>query len=80
VVVIIAGSGPTDRDGNQPFMKNDSLKLLGKGSGRQGDCGTLLRQARRAHSASSPGPALLTMARLSQQSAASPCGHPLRAA
>lgn len=30
VVVIIAGSGPTDRDGNQPFMKNDSLKLLGQ--------------------------------------------------
>ncbi len=30
VVVIIAGSGPTDRDGNQPLMKNDSLKLLGQ--------------------------------------------------
>ena len=29
VVVIIAGSGPTDRDGNQLLMKNDSLKLLG---------------------------------------------------
>lgn len=28
-VLIIAGSGPTDRDGNQPLMKNDSLKLLG---------------------------------------------------
>jgi pimeloyl-ACP methyl ester carboxylesterase len=28
VVVIVAGSGPTDRDGNQPSMKNDSLKLL----------------------------------------------------
>jgi len=29
VVVIIAGSGPTDRDGNQAQLKNDSLKLLG---------------------------------------------------
>jgi pimeloyl-ACP methyl ester carboxylesterase len=30
IVVSIAGSGPTDRDGNQPRMKNDSLKLLGQ--------------------------------------------------
>jgi pimeloyl-ACP methyl ester carboxylesterase len=30
VVVSIAGSGPTDRDGNQPRLKNDSLKLLGQ--------------------------------------------------
>jgi pimeloyl-ACP methyl ester carboxylesterase len=30
VVLIIAGSGPTDRDGNQPQMKNDSLRLVGK--------------------------------------------------
>jgi hypothetical protein len=30
VVVIVAGSGPTDRDGNQALMKNDSLKLLGQ--------------------------------------------------
>ena len=30
VVVIIAGSGPTDRDGNQASMRNDSLKLLGR--------------------------------------------------
>jgi pimeloyl-ACP methyl ester carboxylesterase len=28
VVLIIAGSGPTDRDGNGPTTKNDSLKLL----------------------------------------------------
>jgi len=28
VVIIIAGSGPTDRDGNNPMMKNNSLKLL----------------------------------------------------
>jgi pimeloyl-ACP methyl ester carboxylesterase len=30
VVLVIAGSGPTDRDGNQPQMKNDSLRLVGK--------------------------------------------------
>ncbi len=36
VVVIIAGSGPTDRDGNQPVMKNDSLKLLGAGLAAHG--------------------------------------------
>ena len=28
VALIIAGSGPTDRDGNNPMMKNNSLKLL----------------------------------------------------
>jgi pimeloyl-ACP methyl ester carboxylesterase len=28
VVLIISGSGPTDRDGNQPSMKNNSLKML----------------------------------------------------
>ncbi|PIE57908.1 MAG: hypothetical protein CSA33_05435 [Desulfobulbus propionicus] len=28
VALIIAGSGPTDRDGNNPGMKNNSLKLL----------------------------------------------------
>lgn len=36
VVVIIAGSGPTDRDGNQALMKNDSLKLLGQGLAAKG--------------------------------------------
>jgi len=36
VVVFIAGSGPTDRDGNQPRLKNDSLKLLGQGLAAQG--------------------------------------------
>jgi pimeloyl-ACP methyl ester carboxylesterase len=36
VVVFIAGSGPTDRDGNQPRMKNDSLKLLGQQLAVQG--------------------------------------------
>lgn len=28
VALLIAGSGPTDRDGNNPFMKNDALKKL----------------------------------------------------
>jgi pimeloyl-ACP methyl ester carboxylesterase len=36
IVVSIAGSGPTDRDGNQPGMKNNSLKLLGHGLAAQG--------------------------------------------
>lgn len=31
VVLIIAGSGPTDRDGNNPMMVNNSLKLLAEG-------------------------------------------------
>jgi uncharacterized protein len=36
VVVIIAGSGPTDRDGNQALMKNNSLKLLGQALAAKG--------------------------------------------
>lgn len=28
IVVLISGSGPTDRDGNNPEMKNNSLKML----------------------------------------------------
>ena len=28
VALLIAGSGPTDRDGNNPYMKNNSLKML----------------------------------------------------
>src|SRR3989442_8333874 len=36
VVVIIAGSGPTDRDGNQALVKNDSLKLLGQALASKG--------------------------------------------
>ncbi|HKX08105.1 MAG TPA: alpha/beta fold hydrolase [Stellaceae bacterium] len=28
--MILAGSGPTDRDGNQPALRNDSLKLLAR--------------------------------------------------
>jgi uncharacterized protein len=36
IAISIAGSGPTDRDGNQPGMKNDSLKLLGQGLAARG--------------------------------------------
>jgi hypothetical protein len=28
LVIIVAGSGPTDRNGNQAIMQNNSLKLL----------------------------------------------------
>ncbi|MEN8125444.1 MAG: alpha/beta hydrolase [Bacteroidota bacterium] len=31
IALIIAGSGPTDRDGNNPYMKNNSLKMLATG-------------------------------------------------
>jgi hypothetical protein len=30
IVLIIAGSGPTDRYGNNPMMANNSLKMLKK--------------------------------------------------
>ncbi|MDT8408384.1 MAG: alpha/beta fold hydrolase [Wenzhouxiangellaceae bacterium] len=36
LVVIHAGSGPTDRHGNQPSMHNDSLKLLAEGLAERG--------------------------------------------
>jgi uncharacterized protein len=36
VVIILGGSGPTDRDGNQPQLKNDSLKQLGRGLAKRG--------------------------------------------
>jgi hypothetical protein len=38
IVLLIAGSGPTDRDGNNPLLpvKNDSLKPLAKGLGLHG--------------------------------------------
>ena len=36
LVILIAGSGPTDRDGNQDFMRNDSYKKLAKGLLDQG--------------------------------------------
>ena len=36
LAIIIAGSGPTDRDGNQNFMKNNSLKKLAEGLSEEG--------------------------------------------
>src|ERR1044072_9870842 len=38
VVLIISGSGPTDRDGNSPLLKgpNNSLKLLAEGLASNG--------------------------------------------
>ncbi len=36
VALIIAGSGPTDRDGNNTMMKNNSLKLLASGLAEHG--------------------------------------------
>src|SRR4030095_12228454 len=38
IVLIIAGSGPTDRDGNSPLLKgpNNSLKLLAEGLAAKG--------------------------------------------
>ena len=36
LVIIIAGSGPTDRNGNQSFMKNDMLKKLAEGLSKNG--------------------------------------------
>ena len=38
IALIIAGSGPTDRDGNQPGLRNDSLKQLGEALARRGVC------------------------------------------
>lgn len=35
LAIIIAGSGPTDRDGNQPMMKNNSLKFLAEELSKQ---------------------------------------------
>lgn len=36
VVLLVAGSGPTDRDGNQPRLLNDSLKQLAAGLAAEG--------------------------------------------
>lgn len=36
VVLLISGSGPTDRDGNQPTMKNNSLKMVAEGLQKDG--------------------------------------------
>ncbi len=36
VALIIAGSGPTDRNGNNPMMTNNSLKMLAEGLAKNG--------------------------------------------
>jgi len=36
IALLIAGSGPTDRDGNNPAMKNNSLKMLAAGLNKIG--------------------------------------------
>jgi uncharacterized protein len=36
LALIIAGSGPTDRDGNNPAMKNNSLKMLSESLAKNG--------------------------------------------
>jgi uncharacterized protein len=36
VVILHAGSGPTDRDGNGPLVRTDCLKLLGRGLAAEG--------------------------------------------
>lgn len=36
IAIIIPGSGPTDRDGNQPTLNNNSLKLLAQGLCKEG--------------------------------------------
>ena len=36
LAIIIAGSGPTDRNGNQNFLKNNSLKKLAEGLSKNG--------------------------------------------
>lgn len=36
IALIIAGSGPTDRDGNNPYMKNNSLKMMTEGLSEKG--------------------------------------------
>lgn len=36
LIILIQGSGPTDRDGNQPNMKNNSLKYLAEEISKEG--------------------------------------------
>lgn len=36
LAILIGGSGPIDRDGNQPMVKNNSLKLLAEGLQKKG--------------------------------------------
>lgn len=35
LIIIIGGSGPTDRDGNQQMMRNNSLKMLAQGLAKE---------------------------------------------
>ena len=57
VALIIAGSGPTDRDGNSPVLqgKNDSLKLLAEGLSERG-VATLRYDKRGIAASASSGP------------------------
>src|SRR5262249_23816101 len=48
--LVLAGSGPTDRDGNQPGLRNDSLKQLGAALAKKGFC--VLRPDKRGVGAS----------------------------
>jgi pimeloyl-ACP methyl ester carboxylesterase len=52
VALIIAGSGPTDRDGNNPSMKNNSLKMLASALANKGIAS--LRYDKRGIAKSSP--------------------------
>ncbi|RYG42813.1 MAG: alpha/beta hydrolase, partial [Chitinophagaceae bacterium] len=36
IVILVAGSGPTDRDGNQPELENNSLKFLAQELSKSG--------------------------------------------
>jgi hypothetical protein len=45
LVILLAGSGPTDRDGNNPLMKNNSQKNGGGGFVSEGNCRFAIRQA-----------------------------------
>ncbi|PJB12272.1 MAG: alpha/beta hydrolase [Flavobacteriales bacterium CG_4_9_14_3_um_filter_40_17] len=36
LAILIAGSGPTDRNGNQPMLQNNSLKYLAEGLSKKG--------------------------------------------
>jgi pimeloyl-ACP methyl ester carboxylesterase len=53
VVLLIAGSGPTDRDGNGPTMRNDSLRQLAQALAAAGIAS--VRYDKRGVAASAPG-------------------------
>lgn len=52
IALIIAGSGPTDRNGNNPFMKNNSLKMMAGALAEQGIAS--VRYDKRGIAASTP--------------------------